>query len=209
MKKFNYFYRITNTLNNKFYYGVHQTNNLNDGYMGSGLRIKRAIKKYGLEFFKKEAIDFFYTFEEALDYEAEIVNEVLIKDPNCYNLKLGGKGGFSSEERYKGGISMLNKIWNDPAFIKRNQERLSKLGKENYENGKFIPYDFKGQKHTAKSKEKIGEKNKISQLGDKNSQFGTCWIYNDSISMKIDKKDLSLYLEHEWKQGRKSKNSKI
>ena len=40
-------YKITNLINNKIYVGVHITKNLNDSYMGSGVNIKRAIKKYG------------------------------------------------------------------------------------------------------------------------------------------------------------------
>ena len=32
MKKFNYIYLITNTLNNKIYIGKHSTDNLDDGY---------------------------------------------------------------------------------------------------------------------------------------------------------------------------------
>lgn len=33
--KYHYFYKVINLLNNKYYYGVHSTNDLNDHYMGS------------------------------------------------------------------------------------------------------------------------------------------------------------------------------
>lgn len=40
--KYYYLYKITNLINEHFYYGVHRTNGLNDGYMGSGSRLKNA-----------------------------------------------------------------------------------------------------------------------------------------------------------------------
>ena len=46
-------YKITNLINQKFYIGVHATNNPNDSYMGSGVAITRAIAKHGRENFKK------------------------------------------------------------------------------------------------------------------------------------------------------------
>jgi hypothetical protein len=52
-KKYNYFYKITNNINNHFYYGIHSTDNINDGYMGSGRRLNRALKKYGIANFNK------------------------------------------------------------------------------------------------------------------------------------------------------------
>ena len=59
MKRYFYFYKITNNKNGKYYYGVHSTNDLNDGYMGSGVGIKRAIEKYCIDSFTKEYVRFF------------------------------------------------------------------------------------------------------------------------------------------------------
>lgn len=89
-KKYHYFYEIKNELNGHFYYGIHSTNDMNDGYMGSGTKLHIAYKKYGIENFTKTILKEFKSREEASDYEAEVVNEVLIKDHKCYNCRLGG-----------------------------------------------------------------------------------------------------------------------
>ena len=57
-------YRITNLLNGKMYIGQHTTSDLEDGYMGSGLLLKRAIRKYGLKNFRKEWLMFCEDAEE-------------------------------------------------------------------------------------------------------------------------------------------------
>lgn len=89
-KKYHYLYKITNILNDRYYIGVHNTDDLDDGYLGSGIAILNAIKKYGKENFKKEILKFFDTADEAFEYESKIVNEDLIKDPMSYNMQLGG-----------------------------------------------------------------------------------------------------------------------
>lgn len=88
--EYHYFYKITNLLNNHFYYGIHSTDNLEDGYMGSGTRLHYAYKKYGIENFKKEILKFFNTREECSNYEVEMVTEELIRKDECYNIIMGG-----------------------------------------------------------------------------------------------------------------------
>ena len=88
--KYNFLYKITNLINGKFYYGIHSTNDIDDGYMGSGVMIKKAIKKYGRSNFKKEIIQFTNDRESLILLEKQFINEELLKDKNCYNMVLGG-----------------------------------------------------------------------------------------------------------------------
>lgn len=86
-------YKTTNCVNNKYYIGCHHTNDLNDGYMGSGKHLRYAIKKYGADKFKFEILHFLNTKEEMFELERKLVNEDLVKDVNSYNLKIGSSGG--------------------------------------------------------------------------------------------------------------------
>lgn len=118
----NYFiYKTTNLLNGMFYIGAHQTNNLNDSYLGSGKHLKRAIKKYGSEHFKFEIIHLVSSKEEMFELERIIVNESFVKDPLTYNLKIGGSGGNPGiVGAFKG------KVHSD-----KTKEKLSYHGKKN------------------------------------------------------------------------------
>ena len=50
-------YRTTDLTNNKIYVGKHETDDLDDGYLGSGTLIKKAIKEKGKENFKREILE--------------------------------------------------------------------------------------------------------------------------------------------------------
>ena len=90
--KYHYFYKIVNTINDYYYYGIHSTDNINDNYKGSGFRLRNAYKKYGLQKFTKYILRFFDTRKDLLKYEKEIVTQELCNEESCYNIAIGGNG---------------------------------------------------------------------------------------------------------------------
>lgn len=207
---FNYFYKITNLVNNKFYYGVHKTDNIADNYMGSGKRIKYAIKKYGIENFKKEIICYFETYEEVLKYESEIVTVDLIQNENCYNIRLGGLGGFehiTKEIRQNNIRKMLSILWLNDEYMKNHKIRSSIRMKKQHKDGKMKYDTFTGKHHSNDTinKMKLSHKLNGDQIGEKNSQFGTCWIRKKNKNKKINKNELNIWLNNGWIKGRKMK----
>jgi hypothetical protein len=93
-------YKITNHTNGKYYIGRHATKDVNDSYMGSGIGIKNAINKYGIENFTKEIIAETENADALWDLEKEIVNEDVVKDPMSYNMSYGGKHYLHGLKRY-------------------------------------------------------------------------------------------------------------
>lgn len=91
-----YFYKTTNTVNGKYYYGVHSSEcPEQDPYYGSGTVLKKAVRKYGRDKFVVEILKEFDSVEEAFDYERAHVTVEQVLDENCYNVQPGGLGGFA------------------------------------------------------------------------------------------------------------------
>lgn len=81
-------------------------------YLGSGSIIKRSIKKYGRESFRKIILETCNTEQEAYDLEQLLADEEWMNRPDTMNLKLGGSGGTLQCEdvRSKMGITKRNTI---------------------------------------------------------------------------------------------------
>ena len=90
-KKHHIIYKTTCLLTGKYYIGMHSTDDLNDGYMGSGKKLWQSIKKHGAE---QHMLEHLPSREALRLREAELVNEQVLKDKQCMNLTLGGSGGW-------------------------------------------------------------------------------------------------------------------
>ena len=156
-------YKITNKLDGKFYIGMHKTANLDDGYMGSGKRIKLAIAKYGKENFIKEILHVFDNEEDMKNKEKELV----VISEMSYNLCEGGKGGYSYLNR-TGLSSRLGKKQPEESKksmghpghtftkgVKLDEEHKKKIGIANSEALKNKP---KSEEHKRKIAEAIKRK---------------------------------------------------
>jgi hypothetical protein len=188
------------------YVGKHQTDNLDDGYMGSGKNIRAAIKLYGVENFHKEILFVFDNEAEMNQAEAEIVTEEFILRDDTYNLCIGGQGGFShinknvdmSAVRHQNGKNSTNHVQNfNSESHKKSKETLS----ANLRSGKTQVSKNLIRSFSPEVLQKISEKASICQKGVGNSQFGSMWI-TDGINSKKIKKDVD-HLPEGWYKGRK------
>jgi hypothetical protein len=169
-KKYHYIYKTTNLKTGMFYIGMHSTDNLNDGYLGSGTRLRRSIRKNGIINFKLEIIEFLPDRISLKKREKELVNEELIKEKMCMNLKPGGGGGFVNEKHrnkfllssktngaIEKGRDKIKELRKDKDWVKWHSERVKegKLKKNGYKP------TFKGKSHTEETKNKM----RISKIG--------------------------------------------
>ena len=214
-KKYHYIYKITCIKNNRYYIGMHSTDNLDDDYFGGGKRIKNSIKKHGKDAHIKEILEFFESRELLRQREIELVNEDLLNDTMCMNLQLGGGGGFINEDHKrkwieagaKAGNIAIKNLKNDPAWVKKISLNSKKLWEDEERSKKMLIgfENYRGTKHTEESKIKIGLKSSVNQKGEKNSQYGKKWMNNGTRDIKINPADINYYTDLGYSLGRVKK----
>ena len=198
-----YTYKITNLINGKIYVGVHKTTNLEDGYMGSGVVLKRSISKHGIENFKKEILMFHDNETDMFELEELIVDRAFVDRSDTYNIKLGGQGGFDHlnrdhaemVRRMKLAMSVVKKNRAEiPGYADALRKRQSLETSNRWKNPKYATkvsnsikmsiakngHVWLGRNHSEESKAKLKESfAKIEhQQGTKNSMYGKMWIHS-------------------------------
>jgi hypothetical protein len=209
-KKYHFIYKTIDTRNENFYIGMHSTDNLNDGYIGSGFRLKKLIYKHGKNIFKIEILEFLSDRELLKKREEEIVNSDLLNEEKCMNLKPGGSGGFCNEEHRqkflegskKCSLRSLKSARDKQQILYNTDINWVNKRNKNISDSKIGNKSWLGKHLSDDIKIKIGLKNSVNQKGIKNSQYDTCWITNKIQNKKIKNIEIEYYEKLGWIKGR-------
>lgn len=157
-KLHNFVYLSTNKINGKKYVGDHSTNNLGDGYFGSGKYFLRALKEYGKENFEIKILEFFSSKEEAFNAQERYIKEHNTLFPDGYNLD--SKGGFhyqilseNTKNKMKIPKTLEHKKKLKDAWIERRKRKISKETRDKNRKSHL------GKKQSQECKDKIGKAN--------------------------------------------------
>ena len=208
-----YIYEITNNVNGKTYIGqrhcpVKLTPETDVRYMGGGIYIKSAEKKYGIENFSKKILAVCYT-QEILDIlEMEYISMYKEIGKAEYNIAQGGEGGnlgdevnkrisesLRSSEKYKQSLKSVERSRKlSYAASHRTKDVLYAIGSAN--RGKKFSEEIKlkmsiAQRNSVKKKETMHseeyrEKCRQSKLGEKNPNFRK--IYTEEEKRNLSNK---------------------
>ena len=168
-------YKITNTLNGKFYVGKTKqklsrriTQHKYDSKKGS-LGLGAAIRKYGWENFTVEVIET-CPIDKLNEREIFFIAELDCKSPNGYNLTDGGDGGRGLSPNKETRDKISAKLKGRPAHNKGQKmsaETCARMSATKKAMG-FMPPSTKGRHHSEESKAKMSK----AQSGQNNPQFG-------------------------------------
>lgn len=193
-----YIYRITNTINGKTYIGQRKWNEdiSKDKYMGSGKILKLSQKKYGIDKFKKEIIEYnIETHQEADKKEIYYIRLEKEDGKSEYNITSGGEGfrGHHTQETkekiskaiigntngFKKGVSSWNK---DKHYKMKNTDNMHHKAWNKGLNGYR-----KGIPKTEEQKIKMKETSLIASIKYKEYKAnGGVLLWNDWRKLSTD-----------------------
>lgn len=203
-KKYHIIYQTTNILNNMIYIGAHSTDLLEDDYIGSGHALRLAIKKYGIESFKRTILYIFDSPDKMFKKESEIVNADFIKRSDVYNIVEGGFGGYNKGSR--GLKHLYHPISGERCAV--NLEAVDKMISEGWILG-FPKSWQEGKIYVHKNnKKKVIESSQLDQFLAEGWKKGLpksptsekIWIYHTDLKeyKLCDKNDLKNKLKDGW-----------
>jgi len=169
-------YGIINKSNNKIYIGQRNNKQKLSGYYGGGTLIRKVVKKYGKENFKKEIL-----FIAKNQFQANLMEKYFIKKYNSinrkygYNLRTGGKSNY---------------IFSIEVRIKMSEKAKLRKGNKN---------PMFGKKFSEETKLKMSEKRKL-RVGIKAPMYGKHFSKKHKKRLSIAHIGKECYLSDEFKK---------
>lgn len=182
---YGYIYITKNLINGKRYIGQHKSKTKDKYYLGSGIILNKAIRKYGRSNFKLKII---YSAEsnEELDFAEKTFIKAFnaVKNPLFYNIHEGGTGGntkagYTPEQREKYRDKFRGK--NNPMYNIGNKHPLYGIG------------------HTEDTKIKISE-NHADVSGVNNPRARVVVLTDDKLNIIEEFELVKTALKGEWKK---------
>ena len=169
-------YKTTNLINGKFYIGKDERNK--PDYLGSGINVQSAIKKYGEENFIKETVEVCSTREELIEREKYWIKETKSQEIGYY-IADGGWGGNTYDEETRERISQEFKGREvDPKTIEKTKKTREKRKQENpdvykmsEEQKQILSKTHKGKVHPKEWRERQSEVMKKLYHSEYTSKF--------------------------------------
>ena len=192
---YGYIYKTTNKVNNKIYIGQKKSDKfLNEKYLGSGARLKSAIKHYGKNNFTVDLLQECFSEEELNEREIYFIQKYDSQNPDIgYNLQAGGdsKSGFTWTQEQKDNLSKVRQghLVSYETKLKISQSNKGKGGKcrENYHHTKMTRAKI-SESNKASMTDERKEKHRLGVLGEKNGQYGKPAVNRKSVICLDDNK---------------------
>lgn len=215
---FGYVYITTNTVNNKIYIGQHKKSYYDEKYLGSGVVLGLAQKKYGKDKFVNRILSFAKN-----QFELDILEKTYIQLYKSfersigYNIARGGEGGdllYGDEEARKNSIIKMIKTRKEKHIGEGSSNPMYKSGERGIhpligthrtiEERKKISQSLKGhipwnKGLTSISKEELVIRSVLSYISNKNVKPVKCTKDNVDYYFK-QKKDADLYFNMDFKR---------
>ena len=168
------------TFYNHYYYGKHKTNNLDDGYFGSGTFIKKYVAAHGTSKLRKTILSYHNTVEELNHAEYQLVKQKREElGELCLNLSEGGIGSWAyvnsiltDEQRslnaLAGGLGNKRRL-EDPQQREQTVKKLREYHKNMGDTKKAAIYEKAGRSRKAFNQTEYG-KQRLEEIKLKNIQ---------------------------------------
>lgn len=207
---YGYIYITTNLINDKKYIGQRkwddEENISEDDYMGSGIILKQAIKKYGITNFNKKILQICYSKEELGSMEQKYIEEYnAVYSNEYYNIHEGGFGGNTragyNEEEMEAFKLKMKTARKDYTHSLETRKKISEAGLKRPNHMKLPKYRkmfskmFKGENNPMYGHKMSDEQKQVL----KNSHNGFFAYNKDKEVSSEQRQKISNSLKEAWK----------